>query len=60
MRRYGVPKGVNAQELRYRIDKIFSEFDAICKDPQFQHEAEVFAQSTGSLSPESLGKRFTI
>jgi len=60
MIRYGVPKGVNAQELRAEVNRIFMEFDRACDDPLIQHKVMVFAQVSGHISSEDLGKRFTI
>jgi len=60
MERYGVPDGIDVEQMRKKHEEIFLEFDKLVNNPEFQLEVRSFAQFTGQLSTKDLERQFTV
>ena len=60
MERYGVPDGIDAQEMRKRHEEIFAKFDTLVKDADFQREVQSFAMLSSRIYMRDLERQFTV
>lgn len=59
MRKVGVPRDVDAVELKRDLDAVFGDFKRLCGDPDVRKDVDKFARVSGYLSAEDLETQFT-
>lgn len=59
MRKVGIPRDVDAAELKSDLDTVFGDFKKLCNDPNVRKDVDKFARVSGYLSAEDLETQFT-